>query len=292
MKEAVRRCAILAVAMFSLPPLITRVVAAEPGGSPPLRLDNEFEIADSMVGAVLKSRRVVEGTAFVGVRVAANGTVTVADAYGAPMNDPAIATLIRDVTSRIQFLPDGPWEAARPDRLWAVFWMFQTNGCEPRIYTPPPDVTAIRVCLRLYDDWPRNRSVVRFEGNPPLVEVPAPADGAPELDARTLLKLPYPLDALRAGKQGVVIVRGTLDSKGRISKVELLADTAGPLFRPTVQAMLQPMVFEPRGASVEGREVYVRLAFRRALAIGRGCVDTQTPFSGTAIEICGSQLMR
>jgi hypothetical protein len=294
MRVAIRRwpgVAIVAAAVLSIALSMPPMASAESAISPSLRLDNEFEIADAIVAAILKSHREVDGTAFVGVRVAANGTVTPGVMYGTTTNDPVVAALIRDVTAHIQFLPDGPWEAAHPDRTWAVFWMFQTNGCEPKIYTAPRDVTAIRVCLKPYDDWPTNRNAVLFEGNPPLVELPVPADGLPELVPRSLQRLPYPTDALRARRQGVVIVRGTLDGTGRIAKVEMLADTAGPLFRPTVQAMLLPMVFESRGTPVEGREVYVRIEFRRVLAFGRGCVDTRTPFPGTSITICGSMMM-
>lgn len=111
----------------------------------PQLVESEAVAAD-VLKALTNARTAPNGTVFAGVRIQPDGSVATGPMYGAPVRDERFATILRGMTERLRFRPTGGGA-----RTWAVYWMFQSNGCEPPIYDVPADVTPIRVCLAVSD---------------------------------------------------------------------------------------------------------------------------------------------
>jgi hypothetical protein len=132
--------AIVAPIASAAPPASAGIASAAAVDAP--QLAAEDAIAADVLKSLTNARTAPDGTVFAGVRIAPDGSVTAGPLYGAPARDERFATIVRGMTERLRFRPgDGA------TRTWAVYWMFQSNACEPPVYDVPPDVTPIRVCL-------------------------------------------------------------------------------------------------------------------------------------------------
>lgn len=121
---------------------------------------------------------VLEGTVYAVIEINRNGGVKPIDFYGAPMSDPRAATFVRELTDLMVYAPpSAEWKRRHPDGRWAVFWMFQADGCTPPTYLSPPNVTAIRVCVRPIDGklaYQDAAAHVELPGMPPVSRVVRP----------------------------------------------------------------------------------------------------------------------
>lgn len=162
--------------------------------------------------ALTNARQAPDGTVFMGVRISNDGSVAVGPVYGAPVRDDRFATILRIAAEQLRFQPGAP-------REWAIYWMFQSNGCEPAIYDVPPDVTPIRVCLAVAGGTLiAPRSAVWFGS---LAELRAGhGDGAtmPKLKADLP---PASVRALEGRVAGRAILALTLTRDGHVTQVEL-----------------------------------------------------------------------
>lgn len=121
---------------------------------------------------------VLEGSVYAVIEINRNGGVKPIDFYGAPMSDPRAASFVRELTDLMVYAPpSAEWKRRHPDGRWAVFWMFQRDGCEPPTYQSPRDVTAIRVCVRPIDGtlaYQNAAAYVELPGVPPVSRVVRP----------------------------------------------------------------------------------------------------------------------
>jgi TonB family protein len=238
---------------------------------------NPRDVAERLIEDALAARVTADGTVFVGIEIRPDGSVVPREFYGVLADDPRFGPVVRAATAALRFEVPPAWRVARPDGLWAVFWMFQTDGCEADVYVAPQDVTTIRACVRLQDGAVQlGASDVRFD---------APGSFARQPRRPTLVDsqvLPYPPSARRNRAEGVMLLRATLDARGRVTATEYVAEPPDPAFRDYVTRWLQTARFDvPAGWNGPAN---VRIAF--GIARRDQCVWTLDRFDGEDVRIC------
>lgn len=172
-------------------------------------LDNASFITVEVLDALLKNGVALDGTVYAAIRITETGTKGEAY-YGAPMSDPRAAAFVRGVTEALRFAPSAEWLQRHQNRRWAVFWMFQRNGCEPPIYDYPRDATAIRVCLDVRDGkFDPSKTRVSFE----LPQDAFIVDEIVQAEPREVCFYPY--NDRTAGVEGTTLLLVHVDVKGK-----------------------------------------------------------------------------
>jgi TonB family protein len=181
---------------------------------------NASRITIDVLDALLKSGVALSGTVNATIRITDAGTEPVAY-YGAPMADERAAQVVRQLTAALRFAPTADWLQRHPERLWSVFWMFQTNGCAPPIYDFPRDSTAIRVCLDVRDGrFEIGRTYVSFDLPPETIIT----DEIAQADAGETCFYPY--NDRTAGIEGTTVLLVYVDTNGR-AEPRMILQSAG-----------------------------------------------------------------
>lgn len=197
---------------------------------------NRRDVAVPLVEKLLGAGLVPDGTLFVPVRVADDGTLVPAIGHGLLARHATVERVIREATSAMKVSTPRAWLAANPERRWAVFWMFQSADCDERVYAAPERVLPARVCLRIRN----GRADV--DGARVLFDV-ADRVAAPDpvrlqgADRRRVM--PYPSKARNDYVQGSAVARVTVGGDGRASSVGIVSDQPPGVFRAPVEDFLR-----------------------------------------------------
>jgi TonB family protein len=171
-------------------------------------LANAATVTVEVLDALLKTGVAIDGTVQVPITIAPEGTKAEAY-YGAPMSDTRAADFVRRVTEGLRFTPSDAWLRRHKKRRWTVFWMFQTNGCEPPVYDYPRESTAIRVCLDVRaGKFDVSKTRVYFEIPPDALVADELVPGEPQ---NTCF---YPYNDRTAGLEGTTVLLVHVDATG------------------------------------------------------------------------------
>jgi TonB family protein len=135
-----------------------------------------------------------------------------------------------------------------------LFW----TGCSssPSVKEQPP---------RTYDAFAiaENPDVVYDRTSVPEVEMDDAAEDAPKLISK--VDPTFPEKALRAGKQGNVLLRVLIAPSGQVKGATILESDDGIFNQPSISAALK-WTFEPPKVDGKPAAVWVRIPFRFAIS--------------------------
>lgn len=254
--------------------------ALEALGPAPVVL-NRREVAVPLVQKLFAAGLVPDGTLFVAVHVNDDGTLVPGAAYGILNGNADVERAVRAATAAIQVSTPPEWLAANPERRWAVFWMFQNDGCRSPIYAAPNGVVSARVCLLLDGrKLDRDGSIVNFgfaDGDSTGPEYPRVRFGG-----RTALTWP---DGARArGIDGRAVVRAIIGPQDKSARTEVVSSSPDASFAAAAEAFIRRAGIDRGPGEPVATERVQTLSFQ---FLHSPCISV--PEAGWSVSVCAGR---